>query len=74
MFSGGYAFGKTKDNKGNDEPDKDGYYDNVSDCIRYIINFYFKLTLDIPLKSISCEEPSFITNENNNNIGQRFYQ
>ena len=65
MFETGYVYEKDAKGKGHkEEPAKDGFWDNVADSIRYIINFFYKVKdADGDRERIRCPEPSFITNE-----------
>lgn len=42
-FKGGYRYKETLQGKIREEPDKDGFYDHVFDCIRYICTNLFNL-------------------------------
>jgi len=74
MFMGGYSMAKLPPGSAQkEEPDKDGVYDHISDAIRYIINFFFKVNEGIPVH-IECQEPSFFSNENANDTQTRYYR
>jgi hypothetical protein len=74
MFMGGYAMAKLPPGSGQkEEPAKDGMYDHISDAIRYIINFFFKVNEEMPAR-IECAEPSFFSSDGSSNSEQRYYR
>jgi hypothetical protein len=74
-FKGGYRYKETLQGKIREEPDKDGFYDHIFDCLRYICTNLFNIagqrqvgnpiTMDNnnPLNTIFGRDEGMSTNE-----------